>query len=336
RPTPTSWDLATQRVRAAAETAARHPVAAPVRFGAGLTADIVAELDDPLTPVLALGAVASAVVGSPVDALLVAAAMGLNAVVGGTQQFRGRRALAQLQDGERQRARREGGRVVDARVLEPGDRIELRAGDVVPADARLLSGTGLEVDESALTGESLPVTKQLDPVPGAPLAERSCLVFAGTTVVSGEGTAVVVAVGAATVAGRAVELATRSSAAVGIQARLQDLTRRALPLTLLGGALVTGLSAVRGRPMRRALAGGVAIAVAAVPEGLPLVATVAQRAAARRLSARGVLVRAPRALEALGRLDVVCFDKTGTLTENRLRVVTTTGPDGEPREADAA
>ncbi len=329
---PTQRELTTRRVRAVAGAVARHPAAAPVRFGAGFAADVVAELNDPLTPVLALGAVASAVVGSPVDALLVAAAMGLNAVVGGAQQFRGRRALAKLQDGERPRARREGGRVVDARALRPGDRIELRVGDVVPADARLLTANDLEADESALTGESLPVAKQLDPVPGAPMAERSCLVFAGTTVVSGEGTAVVVAVGTETVAGRAVELATRTGAAVGIQARLQDLTRRALPLTMLGGALVTGLSAVRGRPLRRALAGGVAIAVAAVPEGLPLVATVAQRAAARRLSARGILVRAPRALEALGRLDVVCFDKTGTLTENRLRVVTTTGPDGRARE----
>ncbi|WIX89967.1 cation-translocating P-type ATPase [Amycolatopsis sp. DG1A-15b] len=331
-PEPTNWELTARRVRAVTGAVARHPAAAPVRFGTGLAADVVAELNDPLTPVLALGAVASAVVGSPVDALLVAAAMGLNAVVGGAQQFRGRRALAKLRDGERQRARRVGGGVVDARALKAGDRIELRVGDVVPADARLLTANDLEADESALTGESLPVAKQLDPVPGAPMAERSCLVFAGTTVVSGEGTAVVVAVGSETVAGRAVELATRTAAAVGIQARLQDLTRRALPLTMLGGALVTGLSAIRGRPLRRALAGGVAIAVAAVPEGLPLVATVAQRAAARRLSARGILVRAPRALEALGRLDVVCFDKTGTLTENRLRVVTTTGPGGEARE----
>ncbi|GAB2735993.1 cation-translocating P-type ATPase [Amycolatopsis magusensis] len=330
--TPTPWDLTVRRVRSVAEAAARHPAAAPVRFGTGWATDVVAELNDPLTPVLALGAAASAVVGSPVDALLVGAAMGLNAVVGGTQQFRGHRALAKLQEGERQRARKVGDGVVDARALKPGDRIELRVGDVVPADARLLTAADLEVDESALTGESLPVAKQLDPVPGAPLAERSCLVFAGTTVVTGECTAVVVAVDAETVAGRAVELATRTAAAVGIQARLQDLTRRALPLTMLGGALVTGLSAIRGRPMRRALAGGVAIAVAAVPEGLPLVATVAQRAAARRLSDRGILVRAPRALEALGRLDVVCFDKTGTLTENKLRVVATTGPDGERRE----
>jgi len=307
-------------------------VAAPVRHAVHLATDVVAELNDPLTPILALGAVASAVVGSPVDAALVAAAMGLNAFVGGTQRFRGRLALAKLHEGERQQARRITDRatdLVDAGTLRPGDVLSLRVGDVVPADARLLELTDLEIDESALTGESLPVAKQLDPTPGAPPAERHSLVFAGTTVVSGEAHAVVVTVGADTVSGRAIGLAARTPPSAGIQARLHELTRHAMPLTLGGGALVTALSAIRGTPMRRAAAGGVAIAVAAVPEGLPLVATVAQLAAARRLSARGILVRSPRALEALGRLDTVCFDKTGTLTENALRVAAVTDAQSE-------
>ncbi|HKN98309.1 MAG TPA: cation-translocating P-type ATPase, partial [Pseudonocardiaceae bacterium] len=319
-PEPTSLD----RSRAAIAAAARLPVFAPARYGAGLVADLIDELDDPLTPVLALGALASAVVGSPVDAALVAAATGLNAFVGGVQRFRGRLALAGLREDERQQARkvRDGGPTVTigASDLVPGDTIALRAGDVVPADARLLELTDLEVDESALTGESLPVAKQVEPTPDAPPTERHCMIFAGTTVVSGEATAVVVAVGDDTLSGRAVNLAARTPPSEGIQARLRELTRSALPLTLGGGALVTVLSAIRGTRMRDAVAGGVAIAVAAVPEGLPLVATMAQSAAARRLSTRGILVRSPRALEALGRLDTVCFDKTGTLTENRLRV----------------
>jgi cation-transporting ATPase I len=106
-----------------------------------------------------------------------------------------------------------------------------------------------------------------------------------------------------------------------VQARLRALTGKVLPLTLAGGAAVTGLALLHGGTLRRAVADGVAIAVAAVPEGLPLVATLAQLAAAQRLSRRGVLVRAPRAVEALGRVQTICFDKTGTLTENRLRVV---------------
>ena len=106
-----------------------------------------------------------------------------------------------------------------------------------------------------------------------------------------------------------------------MQARLRELTSKVLPLTLAGGAAVTGLALLRRASLRQAVADGVAIAVAAVPEGLPLVATLSQLAAAQRLSTRGVLVRAPRTIEALGRVDTICFDKTGTLTENRLRVV---------------
>ncbi len=106
-----------------------------------------------------------------------------------------------------------------------------------------------------------------------------------------------------------------------MQARLRELTSKVLPLTLAGGAAVTALALLHQGTLRQAVADGVAIAVAAVPEGLPLVATLAQLAAAQRLSRSGVLVRTPRAVEALGRVETVCFDKTGTLTENRLRVV---------------
>ncbi|MYV40533.1 HAD-IC family P-type ATPase, partial [Streptomyces sp. SID1328] len=221
-----------------------------------------------------------------------------------------------------------GTRTVDAGQLLPGDVIELKGDDVVPADARLLRQDGLEVDESALTGESLPVHKHVGATPHAAVADRRCMVFEGTTVVAGTAQAVVVDIGERTEAARAVHLAARTPPAAGVQARLQELTRKALPLTLAGGAAVTGLALLRGTPVRDAVSGGVAVAVAAVPEGLPLVATVAQLAAARRLSRDGVLVRTPRTLEALGRVDTFCFDKTGTLTENRLRVVRVSDAEG--------
>ncbi|MYX45211.1 HAD-IC family P-type ATPase, partial [Streptomyces sp. SID89] len=248
----------------------------------------------------------------------------------GVQRLRAERALSGLLAEQKQKARLApeagqapagGTRTVDAGKLSPGDVIELKGDDVVPADARLLWQEGLEVDESALTGESLPVQKQTDPTPHAAVADRLCMVFEGTTVVAGQARAVVVETGELTEAARAVHLAARTPPAAGVQARLQELTRKALPLTLAGGAAVTGLALLRGTPIREAVSGGVAVAVAAVPEGLPLVATVAQLAAARRLSRGGVLVRTPRTLEALGRMDTLCFDKTGTLTENRLRLV---------------
>jgi len=192
----------------------------------------------------------------------------------------------------------------------------------------------LEIDESSLTGESLPVAKSPTATPGADVPDRTCMLFDGTTVVAGMGRAVVVAVGDATQSGRAATAAGSAPPPAGVQSRLGELTRSVLPLTLAGGAAVAGLGVLWRRPLRDAVRAGVAVAVAAVPEGLPLVATVAQQAAARRLSRRGVVVRSARVLEALGRVDTICFDKTGTLTENRLRVVLLVplGPAGEPAE----
>jgi len=314
-----------------------------------------AELADPLTPVLATGAAASAVIGSPTDALLVGGVLAANAVISGAQRLRADQALRALLLDQRLRARlvestrptavgradeahdrhsqhgdqpRAGAtppfastvRDVPASQLRPGQVIDLQAGDVVPADARLLSEAGLEVDEASLTGESVSVGKQIQATPGAEFADRACLVYEGTIVLAGSARAVVVAVGAATEAGRALALAGRASAPAGMQARLEELTRRGLPITLLGGAAVTGLALLRGQALPAAISSGVSVAVAAVPEGLPLVATVAQLGAARRLSTRGVLVRSARTVEALGRVDTVCFDKTGTLTEGRLRL----------------
>ena len=196
----------------------------------------------------------------------------------------------------------------------------MRPGEVVPADARLIEAVDVEADESALTGESLPVSKQIGATPGAELAERSCMLHASTTVVAGTAVGVVTAVGGQTQARRATDVAPGTRSAVGLSAQLRDLTNRVLPYGLAGGALVSGLGLLRAVPLRDAVAGGVAVAVAAVPEGLPLVATLAQQASARRLTKAGALVRSPRSVEALGRVDVVCFDKTGTLSENRLRV----------------
>ncbi|MFF9125626.1 HAD-IC family P-type ATPase [Streptomyces sp. NPDC014889] len=329
---------AAAQVRKAVTGVVRHPVLAPFRWTYELGEAVRGELRDPLTPVLAVGSAASAILGSVVDALLVVGALDLNALVGGFQRLRAERALSGLIAEQKRKARiappdsraPDGSAVtIDAGKLKPGDVIELKGDEVVPADARLLWEDGLEVDESALTGESLPVEKQIAPTPHAAVADRSCMVFEGTTVVAGEARAVVVDTGDSTEAARAVHLAARTPPSAGVQARLQELTRKALPLTLAGGALVTGIALLRGTSVREAVSGGVAVAVAAVPEGLPLVATVAQLAAARRLSRHGVLVRTPRTLEALGRMDTICFDKTGTLTENRLRVVRASDAEGE-------
>ncbi|OIN78693.1 cation-translocating P-type ATPase [Mycobacterium malmoense] len=320
-----------------------NPVVAPLRGPASrvgrLLAATRAELADPLTPILAVGAAASAIVGSNIDALLVAGVMTANAIAGGVQRLRAEAAVAELFAEQDQHARRvvlptvatahrrlEAARstertvTVSAKSLHPGDIIDLAAPEVVPADARLLVAEDLEVDESFLTGESLPVDKQVEPVAVAD-ADRASMLFEGSTIVAGHARAIVVATGAGTAAQRAISAIADVESAAGVQARLRELTSKVLPLTLAGGAAVTGLALAHRGSLRQAVADGVAIAVAAVPEGLPLVATLAQLAAAQRLSRRGALVRTPRAVEALGRVQTVCFDKTGTLTENHLRVV---------------
>ena len=287
-----------------------------------------AELSDPLTPVLALGSAASAVLGSPVDAVLVGSVLTGNSMLAASQRLRAESRLNELLAQQIPPARKvtfepDGSPVytdVLAAQLRPGDVIEVRTHEVVPADARLIEEEDLEVDESTLTGESLPVEKQVEATPGAELAERRCMLYGGTTIVAGTAVALVTAVGADTQARRAAELVSSELPQIGLEHQLSQLTNRAFPVSVTGGLLVSGLGLLRSKGIRQAVSSGIAITVAAVPEGMPLVATLAQAASARRLTNYGALVRVPRSVEALGRIDVVCFDKTGTLSENRLRV----------------
>ncbi|MDQ1499276.1 MAG: cation-transporting P-type ATPase, partial [Actinomycetota bacterium] len=303
------------------EAARRRParkgeVPAVLRLGR----DMADELVNPLTPILAIGAGLSLVTGAPVDAAMVGGVVALNAVIGGVQQFRADQAFAALQRVGARRAtvRREGQEtVVDAERLVPGDVVRLRAGDAVPADLRILTAEWLEVDESSLTGESLPVAKAAEPTFALTLADRTSMLYDGSSVAAGEALAVVVATGAATEARRAVA-AGQEAPATGVEARLQHLTALTIPISIGAGAVTVAAGLLRRQPFGELAAGAVSLAVAAVPEGLPLLSSVAQLSAARRLAHHGILVRNPRAIEALGRVQVMCVDKTGTVTEGRL------------------
>ncbi|MGB3332629.1 MAG: cation-translocating P-type ATPase, partial [Mycobacterium sp.] len=297
---------------------------APPRLFWQFAQAVRSELSDPITPVLALGAAASAVLGSPVDAMLVGSVLGGNAMLAAAQRLIAERRLSVLLNEQVPPARKvlpDGSHCeIPAEDLLPGDVIEVHPHEVIPADGRLIDAIDLEVDESSLTGESLTVVKQVEATPGADLADRECMVYAGTTVVTGTALALVTATGGDTHGRRAAELVAGDQSAIGLQHQLSLLTSKAWRISLAGGALVTGLGMARRIGLRQAVASGIAVSVAAIPEGLPLVATLAQQASARRLTKAGVLVRVPRSVEALGRVDVVCFDKTGTLSRNRLRV----------------
>ncbi|WP_286149250.1 cation-translocating P-type ATPase [Mycobacterium sp. IS-1496] len=304
-----------------------EPVVGAAHYVRDFVSEVRANLADPLTPILLTGAMASALLGSPFDAALVGGVLLGNAALSAEQQLHAERILRRLLAVQDPPARRrfghdeaDGDEAVPATRLRPGDVIDVRSGEVVPADVRLTEVANLEVDESSLTGESLPVAKETEPAPGAPLSERSCMLYAGSTVVAGSGVGIVTAVGPASEMQRALAMAPSKSREIGLQAQLRRITGRAIPWSLGGGALVGLLSALRRTPLRDSAASAVGVMVAAVPEGLPLVATLAQLAAARRLSGESVLIRNPHSVEALARVQVVCFDKTGTLSENRLQV----------------
>ncbi|MBE3008429.1 cation-translocating P-type ATPase [Microbispora sp. NEAU-D428] len=299
------------------------------------------ELANPLTPALATGAGISALVGSALDAVLISGVMVINAFLGGVQRFKADRALHRLTESTEVlvRLRRPEGVVETTKdELAPGDVIELRAGDAVPADARVIKAVGLEVDESTLTGESQLVAKTAAPTVAAAIADRSSMVYQGTSIAAGSGRAVVVATGDMTESGRSARLAGEPSPPTGVELRLRELSRRILPLSIASGVVLLLTDLLRGRPLAAALTPAVSLTVAAVPEGLPFVATVAELAAARRLSRRAALVRNPSTIEALGRVNVLCFDKTGTLTEGRISLRhLSDGRAGRPvEEADTA
>jgi cation-transporting P-type ATPase I len=282
------------------------------------------ELTNPLTPVLAGGAAVSMATGSFTDAGLVTTVVGLNATIGAAQQLKAERAIEELTAAGAQTVvvRRDGASTrISATELVVGDVIELGTGEPVPADARLLIARSLEVDESSLTGESLPVTKTTAPSAADAVAERTSMLYQGTAIAAGEAVAVVVATGLDTEARRALAWSAGESAPpTGVEARLEQLTRLTIPLALMSGAGVSIAGMLRHTPSRELVDASLGLAVAAVPEGLPLLANAAQRAAARRLSHHRVLVRDPRAIEALGRVDLLCADKTGTLTQGRLHL----------------
>ena len=289
----------------------------------GLARASLEELANPLTPALAAAAGLSAALGSLLDAVMIGGVLGVNAVIGGAQKIGANRALRRLgaASATMVRLRRDRHTVTTtADRLVPGDVIELTAGDIVPADCRILEADALEMDESSLTGESQLAFKTPQPTAAAAIGDRRSMLYAGTVVAAGRTAAVIVATGDHTEVGRTAQLATDPPHATGVEDRLRALTRVTLPMSIAAGGALMALDLLRGRTVGQALGPGVSLAVAAIPEGLPFVATVAELAAAHRLSRRGALVRNPPTIETLGRVNALCFDKTGTLTEGRIRL----------------
>jgi len=282
--------------------------------------------------VLFVAAGISLALGEVADTLTILAIVLLNGVLGAVQGYRAERALQALADLAAPSARvvRDGRvQVVSAENLVPGDLVLLEAGDRVPADIRLLESFALEADESPLTGESTPVEKRADLVlpPGALLADRRNLLYAGTTVTRGRGRGVVVATGMQSELGQiAGMLRPGPPEPTPLERRLEELGRVLVMACLTVCALVVMAGLRRGEPFPHMFLTGVSLAVAAIPEGLPAVVTIALAVGVQRMAHRHAIVRRLPAVETLGCATVICADKTGTLTENAMTLRELDGP----------
>ncbi len=283
------------------------------------------QLAQPLVLVLIVAGGVTALLAEWVDAGVIFGVVVVNALIGFLQEGKAEAALAALaraiatettvlREGRRRR--------IDAAQLVPGDVIHLGAGDRVPADLRLLHGKGLRTAEAALTGESVPVDKHADPLPAATdLADRRNMAYTGTHVVAGQGQGVVVATGAATETGHISQLiAGAPDLDTPLTRKMAAFSRQLLVAILLLAALAFTVGVGRGESAFDMFMAAVALAVGAIPEGLPAAVTITLAIGVGRMARRRAIVRKLPAVETLGQTTVICSDKTGTLTENEMAV----------------
>jgi magnesium-transporting ATPase (P-type) len=284
------------------------------------------QVNNPISWLLVAAGVVAVVLGRVTDAAVVFGAVGINAGIGFLQEYRAGKTIAALAAMVPEIAIvRRGGHSIEVAsdTLVPGDVVTLQSGDKVPADLRLVRISNLLIEEATLTGESLPVAKRTDAVaPDASLGDRFGMAYSGTLVVQGTATGMVVATGGDTELGR-------------INALLNQTVRLETPLTRQLAKVSTGITVavvgvvavllgfgiwIKNAPVGEALMVAVSLAVAAIPEGLPAVITIALAIGVRRMADRHAVVRYLPAVETLGSTSVICSDKTGTLTRNEMTV----------------
>lgn len=304
----------------------RHgPNALPAAPGKSALRRFIDQLRAPLVLVLIAAGTITALLGEWVDSGVILGVVLVNAIVGFLQEGKAAEALAALaksiaseatvvRGGRRQR--------IAAAHLVPGDIVHLSAGDKVPADLRILHGKELRTVEAALTGESLPVEKHSRQLPReTPLADRRNMAFAGTIVVGGQGVGLVVATGASTETGRiAGMIAAAPELATPLTRKMAAFAKMLLWVILALAALTFMIGLWRQQPALEMFMAAVALAVGAIPEGLPAALTITLAIGVTRLAKRHAIVRQLPAVEALGSTTVICSDKTGTLTENAMTV----------------
>jgi cation-transporting ATPase F len=308
------------------------PNVLPESKTSGLPARFARQLRNPLVYVLLVAGVVTLVLGELLEASVIFGVVLVNAVVGFLQESRAQAALDALRAMVRTSAkvRRDGHvRHLPSERLVPGDLVLVEAGDKVPADLRLLTINELQVDESALTGESVPVVKDEIVLPTAtPVADRRNMVYSATLVTHGSGTGCVVATGAETELGEIHRLVgTADRLATPLTRKLTWFSKVLTVAILVLAGVTFGIGVLRGENASEMFTAAVALAVGAIPEGLPAAVTITLAIGVSRMARRRAVVRRLPAVETLGSTTVICSDKTGTLTENQMTVRSVWTPD---------
>lgn len=286
---------------------------------------LVDQFKSPIIALLAVASVLSFAFQQWIEGIAILIAIALNAAIGFFTEIQAVRSMESLQKLSRTqtKVRREGQvQEIAAEDLVPGDISVLDSGDLVAADIRLIDVSQLQVDESALTGESVPVSKTKESIEGdLPLAEKKNMLFKGTAITRGSGVGVVIATGMNTELGHISSMTAEAEEEITpLEKRLDQLGRRLIWVTLAIAVLVAVAGIIGGKDLFLMIETAIALAVGAVPEGLPIVATVALARGMWRMANQNALITRLSAVETLGSTNVICTDKTGTLTENRMTV----------------
>jgi Ca2+-transporting ATPase len=286
---------------------------------------LVDQFVDPIIWVLVGAAILGTAFGEYIEAIAVAVVILITVAIGFIMEFQAIRSIRALRKMVETRAVvvREGEeKTIHSTELVPGDLILLKVGEVVPADARIIEHINLGVKEAALTGESAQENKSTEPLhPDIPLGDRKNMVFSGTIITRGEARALVTSTGDLTEMGRISKIAAGAEDEVTpIEKRLAKLSKRLIWLTFFLTLTIVVLGYLQGRELRPMIETAIALAVAAIPEGLPIVAVIALARGMLRLARDRVIIKKLRAVETLGSTTIICTDKTGTLTENMMEV----------------
>jgi P-type Ca2+ transporter type 2C len=284
--------------------------------------------------VLMIAGITAFAFGQIPEGLAIIAVLFVNAVIGYLSEYKAVKSMEAIRTmgSDTIRVRRNGEeKEINSEDLVPGDIIIIEGGDFVPADIRLMEANQIQVNESALTGESEPVVKDTAPVKAdTPLAEQTCMLYKGTMVTEGSGEGITVATGMATQLGHITEMAqTAQKKITPLQKRLDQLGRRLAWLCLFLVLAIASLGMISGRDTLQMIQTAIALGVAAIPEGLPIVATIALARGMVVMARRNALVKKLPAVETLGATQVIFTDKTGTLTENKMTLRRVKTPAGE-------